>query len=293
MRSIRPELWSERLAGVAVLSIVFLSACTGNIGGAGPDGNGPGGNGPGNGSGGFTPSGNAAGGYGYGGSGFGGYTGGGPIVTDPGPTKILSQNEVKRIAGDSAAWATLKASCDSAMTKFVGPDYAGLGWRTNAENFGMCYQVAKYLKLDAATVSSYAKKTIATMKVLARHHFYGTPDPTQELVAVGNGSTKSFPLRMPLASGTATTYLTTLAELKLTNSGATTSLPGFYPVIKVSDASGGAASYTRGTDYAVAYPGELDWTTAGKHPASGATFYATVATAASAPRPARRSAAPR
>ena len=263
MRSIRPELWSERLAGVAVLTLMFLNACMGNIGGNGPNDNGPGGNGP--------------GGNGSTGSGFGGYGGGGGIVTDPGPTKILSQNDVMKMAGDSAAWATMKATCDTGMSKFVGPDYAGLGWRANAENYGMCYQVAKYLGLDAATISSYAKKTIATMKVLARHHFYGTPDPTQEFVAVGDGSKKSFSLRMPLASGTATTYLTTLAELKLTNSGATTALPAFYPVIKVSDASGGAASYTRDTDYVVGYPGELDWTTTGKHPASSATFYATVA----------------
>jgi len=223
---------------------------------------------------------NGNGGSGNGGTGngaFGGYGGGGGIVTDPGPTKLLSQLEVQRIAGDATAWATQKASCDSGMTKFVGPDYAGLGWRAAAETYGMCYQVAKYLKLDATTVSNYAKKTIAVMKVLARHHFYGTPDPTQEFVAVGDGSKKSFALRIPLASGTATTYLTTLAELPLTNSGATTSLPGFYPVIKVSDASGAAASYTRDTDYVVAYPGELDWTATGKHPASGATFYATVA----------------
>ncbi len=275
---------------VAAVSFALLGGCSGSIsddrgnGGNGAGDNGGGGDTVGGASGGGSNNGgggnNGNGGTGNGGTGngaFGGYGGGGGVVTDPGPTKLLSQLEVQRIAADATAWATQKASCDSGMTKFVGPDYAGLGWRAAAETYGMCYQVAKFLNLDATTVSNYAKKTIATMKVLARHHFYGTPNPTQEFLAVGDGSKKSFALRIPLASGTANTYLTTLAELTLTNSGATTTLPGFYPVIKVSDASGGAASYTRSTDYIVAYPGELDWTAAGKHPASGATFYATVA----------------
>ena len=272
---------------LTVVGLALLAGCSGtisgdrgsggdstgdNVGGSG-SGSGNGGNGTGNNGGGGIPRGTAA-----------------PAMAlsaatavaaasliDPGPTKLLSQLEVQRIAGDATAWAMQKMACDSGMSKFVGADYAGLGWRAAAETYGMCYQVAKYLKLDATTVSNYAKKTIAVMKVLARHHFYGTPNPTQEFVAVGDGSKKTFALRMPLATGTATTYVTTLAELKLTNSGATTTLPGFYPVIKVSDASGGAASYARGTDYAVGYPGELDWITAGKHPASGATFYATVA----------------
>jgi hypothetical protein len=282
-------------SGLTITALALLIGCSGTIsgdqgsGGDGAGDNGSGGNHSGsggihNGSGG-NGSGNGGNGSGNGGTGnggtgngaFGGYGGGGGIVTDPGPTKLLSQLEVQRIAGDATAWAMQKTACDGGMTKFVGPDYAGLGWRAAAETYGMCYQVAKHKNLDATTVSNYAKKTIATMKVLARHHFYGTPDPTQEFVAVGDGSKKSFALRMPLASGTATTYLTTLAELKLTNSGATTSLPGFYPVIKVSDASGGAASYTRDTDYVVGYPGELEWTATGKHPASGASFYATVA----------------
>src|SRR5581483_6338703 len=113
-----------------------------------------------------TGGGNTAGGGGItggnGGAGngaFGGYGGGGGVVTDPGPTKLLSQLEVMRIAGDASAWATQKSSCDTAMTTFGGPDYAGLGWRAAAETFGMCYQVAKYLNLDATTVSNYAKKT--------------------------------------------------------------------------------------------------------------------------------------
>jgi hypothetical protein len=208
-------------------------------------------------------------------SGGGGGGGGGSSPRDSGPNKLTPLWQIQQVAHDTSGWATKQAACDSGLTTAITPEYAGWGWRSAAENYTTCYLVAKYLNLDPAVISSYAKKLIAVMKVMARHHFYGTPSPTQEFLAVGDGSKKAFTLRMPVASGNVTAYLTPVSELTLTYNGATTSLPGFYPVITISDHSGGAANYTRGTDYAVSYPGQLDWQS--HHPAQGATFYATVA----------------
>src|SRR5262249_33932917 len=120
--------------------------------------------------------------------------------------------------------------------------------------------------------------TIALMKVLARYHMYGTPDATQELVAMGNGSTRAFNLRMaPLPGKTVSVYLTTVTELPFTYSGTTASLPGFVPGIKVSNASGGSPNYTKDADYPFAYYSTLQWLDGGSHPAAGARYYVTVA----------------
>jgi hypothetical protein len=115
---------------------------------------------------------------------------------------------------------------------------------------------------------------------MARDQAYGTPSATQELLAVGDGATRSFTLRMPAASGsTVSVFLAPLTQKSFVYSGTTTTLCSDYcfdVIVRIANSAGGPAAYTRSVDYHEGYPTALHWLTA-KHPASGATFYASIA----------------
>src|SRR5262249_30719096 len=123
--------------------------------------------------------------------------------------------------------------------------------------------------------------TMALMRVLARDQAYGGPSPTVEFLAVGDGATKSFTLRMPVAPGkTIHVWLAPLTAKSFTFNGTVTTLCNsgycFDPVVRISNSAGGASAYTRSVDYHEGYPDKLRWLN-GNHPASGATFFALIA----------------
>ena len=200
-----------------------------------------------------------------------------PGATEP---KLMSQAEIQQIGSDTADWTSRKAFCDGNLNQFLGSDYVGFGWSDPIISYSTCYNVGLYLNLPAATVQSYADKILALMEVLSRDQAYGTPDSGQELLALGDGSKRTFTLRMAPASGsTVKVFLAPLSQKSFTYSGTTTTLCNDYcfdAIVKISDSSGGPAAYTRSVDYHEGYPTNLNWLTA-KHPASGATFYASIA----------------
>ena len=190
--------------------------------------------------------------------------------------KLLSAAEIQQIATNPVDWSGRKAACDSQLGSLVGPGYAGWDWHDAAVRYATCYVVARFL--GDPTAAAYSKKTLALMKVLARHHMYGTPQATQELVALGDGSTRAFNLRMTPATGQAVTvYVTPVSTLPVTYAGATAALVNYFPILKISDSAGGAASYIEDTDYHLAYYNTLQWLAGGNHPVAGARYYVTVA----------------
>lgn len=204
------------------------------------------------------------------------------IMSCPGATqsKLMSQAEIEEIANDSADWNARKSYCDSNLTQIFDSSYVGFGWYDPIIAYSACYQVARYVGLPAATVQSYVDKILALMRVMARDQAYGTPFSGQELLALGDGATRAFTLRMPPATGaTVKVYLAPLTEKSFTYSGTTTTLCGDYcfdAIVKISNSAGGPPAYTRSVDYHESYPTGLNWLTS-KHPGDGATFYASVA----------------
>jgi hypothetical protein len=192
----------------------------------------------------------------------------------------MSRAEIAKIAADGADWGSRKGWCDDHLNQMFGPGYVGWDWRDAAVDYSTCFRVAKHLGLDAATVKRYAAKTLALMRVLARDQAYGTPSSAQELLALGDGSTRVFTLRMPPAAGSAVkVYVAPLTQRSLTWSGTLTTLCTDYcfdPVVWVSKSASGPAFYNRSIDYHESYPNGLSWLTS-NHPASNETFYVKVA----------------
>jgi len=129
------------------------------------------------------------------------------------------------------------------LNDIIQSGYVGFDWHDAVIAYSTCYRVAKVLGLSASVVQSYSDKTLALMRVLARDQAYGTPATSQELLAVGDGATKTFALRMPSAAGsTVKVYLAPLTQKSFTFSGATMQVCADYcfaPFVAVSDSAGG------------------------------------------------------
>jgi len=196
------------------------------------------------------------------------------------PPKLTSAAEIAEIAGNASDWSSRKSYCDGNLTQTFDAGYVGFGWYDPIIAYSACYLVAKHLGLPQATVQTYADKLLALMRVMARDQAYGTPASGQELLAVGDGSTRTFTLRMPAASGSKVeVFLAPLTEKTFKYTGATTSLCNDYcfdVIAKISNTQGGPAAYVRSVDYHEGYPTNLAWLT-GNHPAGNAMFYASVA----------------
>jgi hypothetical protein len=202
--------------------------------------------------------------------------------------QLITPAEIQEIAQSGARWTALKNKCDTNLNKIIASGYsdayAGWDWRAAAEDYATCYNVAKFLNLDANTISNYSKKAIAVMKVLARHHWYrningGTEaEGTVEYLALGNGATTVFALpRTPMPTPAVKVYLTPATELPIAYTSNRASVSsGFCPVLKISNTAGGPAAYTRETDYHMAWYNTLEWRGA-NHPALNSTYYVTLA----------------
>ena len=193
---------------------------------------------------------------------------------------LISQARISQLAAGGTEWTAMKKYCDDNLNSLVGPDYAGWGWRTAVENYSTAYQVLRLS--DPVTAGKYAAKCLSMMKVLARHHNYGGPASDAQLLGQGNGVTKVFTLPMTPLAGTMVAVVTTpILDTLLTYSSTSPLLNHFDPIVKVSNTSGGAASYAP-TDYKLFYRDGLNifvlkWLTA-NHPANGAAYYVSMTT---------------
>ncbi len=200
-----------------------------------------------------------------------------PVLFPPG--KLAS------LAAGGSAWNTLKQFCDSNLNSLIAPDYAGWGWHDAAISYGTCYQVAK-LQGDSGNAQLYAKKALALATVLARHHNFGTPNGTDQVLGLTDGSRTTWTLPFtPMNAAQVTVRRVATREIQLTRTNESgDSLGTFAPVIKVAATAGGAPAWTS-ADYELRYRDgyevwRLAWPGANK-PATGSTYYVTVADGAS------------
>lgn len=194
------------------------------------------------------------------------------------PALLSPRDRVDRLAAGGAAWNTLKARCDAELDQLLAPGYAGWDWRDAAERFALAWLVMQ--RSDAVQAGRYGRKALALLKVLARHHNYGTPE-NAELVGVGDGATRTFTLPR-LAVGPVTVLTTPITTRALTYGGATASLPDWGRILAIADSPTGASAYPP-TDWRFSYRDGSDvlllrWLTT-HHPASGATYYVRITTA--------------
>ena len=194
------------------------------------------------------------------------------------PILIAPANEVDLLAQGGQDWIDLRNQCDNDLNNLITPDYAGWGWRTALENYALAYRVA--LRIDTVRAAKYGKKALALMKVLARHHNYGTPE-NSEYIGRTNGSTTSFPLpRAPLAGASMTVFLSPITISPYTYSGSTQALPDWGKIIGIGNMSAANADYAP-SNWQFNYRDGLDifilrWLNS-THPANGAQYYVALA----------------
>ena len=178
-------------------------------------------------------------------------------------------------------WNAKKQFCDSNLSSLIGPDYAGWGWHDAAISYSTCYQVAK-LQGDTANAQIYAKKALALAEVLARHHNYGTDDPTAQPIGLADGALVTFPLPFtPMSAAEVQVSLVATREIELTRTAeGSDDLGAFAPIMQVTTVSNGAPAYAA-SDYELRYRDGFDvwrlaWPGANK-PLLGSHYFVTVA----------------
>jgi hypothetical protein len=194
------------------------------------------------------------------------------------PILIAPANEVDLLAQGGQDWIDLRTQCDSTLSQLIGPDYAGWGWRTALENYALAYRVA--LRIDATRAAKYGKKALALMKVLARHHNYGTPE-NSEYIGRTNGSTVSFPLpRAPLPGATVTVFLSPISITPFTYTAPTQALTDWGKIIAIGNTAVANSDFPQ-ANWQYNYRDGLDifilrWLNS-NHPANGAQYYVALA----------------
>ena len=198
---------------------------------------------------------------------------------------LFPAGKLASLAAGGAAWNAQKLFCDSNLNSIIGPDYAGWGWHDAAVSYSTCYQVAR-LQGDSANALEYSKKALALATVLARHHNFGTPTGSDQPLGLTNGSTTTWPLPFtPMNTGQVTVRLVATREIAVTRTSESgDSLDTFAPIMKVASTPGGPAAYAP-SSYELRYRDgyevwRLAWPGASK-PATGSTYYVTVADGAS------------
>lgn len=192
---------------------------------------------------------------------------------------LFNQAQIAKLAAGGTEWDALQTFCDANLDKLIGSGYAGWDWHDAAVQYAKAYQVAK--TKDPAQARKYGLKALALMKVLARHHYFGGVANGQTL-GLGDGTRKSFALPFAPADPASVAVFTVPVErIPIVYQGAA-KLPRFEPILKISDTPQGAADYAPG-DYTFLYRSAdstfvLHW--GAKHPASGGTYYVSLAVAA-------------
>lgn len=194
---------------------------------------------------------------------------------------LFPAGKLAALAAGGPAWTTQKQFCDSRLNSIIGPGYAGWDWHDAAVAYSTCYQVAK-MQGDTANAQKYSKKALALAMVLARHHNSGTPNASDQPLGLGNGAATSFTLPFtPMNPAQVTVKFVATREVQLTRSAqGGDALDTFAPIMKVSNAPGGAPSYAT-SDYELRYRDgsavwRLAWPGANK-PATGTSYFVTFA----------------
>ncbi len=199
-------------------------------------------------------------------------------AADVHPILIAPANRVDLLAQGGQDWIDLRTRCDASLNSLITPDYAGWGWRTALEDYALAYRVA--LRIDPTRATKYAKKSLALMKVLARHHNYGTPE-NSEYIGRTDGTTKTFALpRAPLTGASVTVWLSPISITPITYSGSTTTLTDWGKIIAIGNTPAATADYAP-SNWQYNYRDGLDifilrWLNS-NHPASGAKYYVALA----------------
>ena len=205
-----------------------------------------------------------------------------PVASHP---ALLSSTKLAELAAGGAAWTAQKAWCDSRLNTVIRDLYAGWEWHDAAVAYSTCHQVAK-LQSDTVNADKYARKLLGISILLARHHNLGTPantgDNTLQPIGLADGARTAFPLPFtPMNAADVKVYFVGTNELARTRSAqGVDNLAVFAPILRISDAPGGAAAYAP-SDYALRFRNGVDiyrlaWTGANQ-PAANATYYVTVA----------------
>jgi len=202
---------------------------------------------------------------------------------------LISPSHLSALQGNNAEWKTINTFCKNNLNTLIDPGYAGFDWKEALVNYATAYQVLK--TSDAVNAEKYAKKALALMKVMARHHNYGGPQNgngsyyySYQFVGFADGTTTQFTLPgTPLVGTTVQAALTPLGVTHKTYAGTKVALDNFEPILKISNTSTGSADYAPGS-YKLAYRDGLDifiliWP-GSTHPAANADYYITQSTGA-------------
>jgi uncharacterized repeat protein (TIGR01451 family) len=196
------------------------------------------------------------------------------------PVLVTSQ-EITDLANNTAEWTKVKQFADANLDRVISPSYEGLDWRGAIEEYASAYQVTK--RTDAALATLYGKKALAIMKVLARDHQSVLPNTPATLLGQGTGSKTIYALPFSPKNPSQVKMLRVPTRtIQLTYTGTNVPLGVFAPIVKISNTVNGNADYSP-SDYHLDYRSRTDtqqtflirW--GANHPATGATFYVTVA----------------
>ena len=198
------------------------------------------------------------------------------------PTVLASLRQ--KATNNTAQWQSFKSRLDGQLNVVIesGGAYQGdeLSW---IGDYALGYKTLQFK--DPITAAKYADKALALMRS-AVQDFQKFGEYGQQYLSRGNGSTKVFTLpNTNIVAGSLTVYEAPISVIPVTRdttTNKTDTVDSYLTYIKVSNTSDGPADYVEGTDWRhnSDLPNELiDWSSAapGHLPASGATYYVTVA----------------
>jgi PKD repeat protein len=197
----------------------------------------------------------------------------GPMLLPPSELATLQQ----AAAANTPQWQAFKAQLDKNLNVVIEGGYQGSEVPLISD-YALAYQILK--DSDPTTASKYADKAIAIMKSGLNDYQKGYWS-TQQFLARGNGTTTSFTLpNADYDPSTVKIFLANTTTTAVTHGAANGQDPVNYyaQFLKASNTPDGAADYAQGADWAHnpnLANNLIDWSPAGKEPASGATYYVT------------------
>ena len=195
---------------------------------------------------------------------------------------LVTQTELSELAA-SSDWTSIQSFCDDNLNTVIDHGWAGWDLRYAIEKYSKAYQILK--TSNPTKAAKYGKKTVALMKSAARDHNMGGPEDTYgysigaRAIGMADGSKTVFTLPFAqLAGSTAQAFVCNTEQVAYTYNSNKVSLDRFEPILKISNANGGANNYA-GSDYKLAFRDGLDvyiliWT-GNNHPVNGTQYYVT------------------
>lgn len=212
----------------------------------------------------------------------------GPVTVDA-TTRILLppvklQDLRKKAAANTPTWRAFKARLDRDLNEIARDAYQGsqLAW---ISDYALGYLILK--DRDPATAARYADKAIAYLKSALRDYQKGGTVSRQFLTR-GDGQKRTFTLpHNHILAPSLRVYLAPVVTTPVKRSATGQDpIPYGHKILKVSNSADGPADYGEGVDWRYnrdLLPNVIDWLSAGKKPAAGATYCVTTTTGYSAP----------